>query len=92
MNFVEWKGKLFFATHVGYYSIIDGMEKIGIPPEGWKPYPGGHFLSYDMESGKYEDYATAPKGEGWHQDWSQGQNQDWSGGHSAVFGRQGHRQ
>ena len=33
-------GKLYFATHIGYYSIIDGMEKMGIPPAGWKPYPG----------------------------------------------------
>jgi len=41
VNFVGWKGKLWFATHVGHHSIIDGMEKIGIPPESWKPYPGG---------------------------------------------------
>lgn len=64
VNFVESGGKLYFATHVGYYSIIDGMEKIGIPPEGMKPYPGGHFLSYDMETGAFEDLGTAPHGEG----------------------------
>jgi hypothetical protein len=40
------------------------MEKIGIPPKGWKPYPGGHFLSYDMTSGKFENLAVAPFGEG----------------------------
>ena len=62
--FMESGGKLYFATHVGYYSIIDGMEKIGIPPEGYKPYPGGHFLAYDMASGTFEDLATAPRGEG----------------------------
>ena len=28
--FVERDGKLYFATHVGWYSIIDGMEKIGM--------------------------------------------------------------
>jgi hypothetical protein len=44
VNFVEREGKLYFATHVGYYSIIDGMEKIGIPPEGWKPYPAAFCL------------------------------------------------
>jgi hypothetical protein len=64
VNFVEQGGKLYFATHVGYYSIIDGMEKIGIPPEGWKPYPGGHFLAYDMKTKKFEDLAKAPRGEG----------------------------
>lgn len=64
VNFVERDRKLYFATHVGYYSIIDGMEKIGIPPQGWKPYPGGHFLAYDMATGKFEDLARAPRGEG----------------------------
>ncbi len=64
VTFQERDGKLYFATHVGWYSIIDGMEKIGIPPEGWKPYPGGHFLAYDMKSKKFEDLGKAPRGEG----------------------------
>lgn len=64
VTFAEREGKLYFATHVGWYSIIDGMEKIGIPPEGWKPYPGGHFLAYDMATKKFEDLAKAPRGEG----------------------------
>jgi len=64
VNFVEADGKLYFATHLGYYSLIDGMEKIGVPPEGFKPYPGGHFLSYDMENGNFQDLAIAPDGEG----------------------------
>ena len=34
VTFVESDGKLYFATHVGYYSIIDGMEKMGVPPKG----------------------------------------------------------
>ena len=51
-NFVECKGKLYFATHTGYYAIIDDMEKMGPPPAGWKPYLGGHFLSYDLTTGK----------------------------------------
>ncbi|MBN2270703.1 MAG: hypothetical protein JXN61_08820, partial [Sedimentisphaerales bacterium] len=50
--------------HVGHYSIIDGMEKIGVPPEGYKPYPGGHLLAYDMTTGEFEDLAKAPRGEG----------------------------
>lgn len=64
VRFVESKGKLYFATHIGFYSIIDGMEKPGIPPKGMKPYPGGHFLSYDIATGKFESLAIAPRNEG----------------------------
>ena len=64
VNFVESKGKLYFATHLGYYSIIDGMEKMGIPTNGYKPYPGGHLLAYDMASGKFEELGLAPGREG----------------------------
>jgi hypothetical protein len=64
VNFVEANGKLYFATHIGYYSIIDGMEKMGIPPAGWTKYPGGHLLSYDLKTGKFEDFGRAPDGEG----------------------------
>ena len=64
VKFVEAKGKLYFATHIGYYSMIDGMEKLGLPPAGYKPYPGGHLLSYDMLSGKFENLAIAPHQEG----------------------------
>ena len=64
VSFVESEGKLYFATHIGFYSIVDGMETPGIPPKGMKPYQGGHFLSYDMASGKYENLAMAPNNEG----------------------------
>lgn len=64
VSFVESAGKLYFATHIGYYSIVRGMEKPGVPPPGMKPYPGGHFLSYDMVSGKFENLGVAPGGEG----------------------------
>jgi len=64
VNFVEANGKLYFATHVGYYTIRDGKETMGVPPAGYKPYPGGHFLAYDMASGKFENLATAPEGQG----------------------------
>jgi hypothetical protein len=64
VNFIESEKKLYFATHVGYYSIIDGMEKMGIPPPGYQPYPGGHLLSYDLNSGEFEDLAIAPHQEG----------------------------
>ncbi len=64
VNFYEHKGKLYFATHLGYYQVIDGKEMVGVPPAGYKPYPGGHFLAYDMKTGKIEKLATAPGGEG----------------------------
>lgn len=64
VRFIESNGKLYFATHVGFYSNSDGMEKMGIPPAGYRPYPGGHLLAYDMASGKFESLAVAPRGEG----------------------------
>lgn len=64
VRFVESKGKLYFATHAGWYSMVDGMEKMGIPPAGYKAYPGGHFLSYDLKSGRFENLGIAPHGEG----------------------------
>jgi hypothetical protein len=64
VNFVEANGKLYFASHVGVYTIIDGMEKMGVPPPGYQGYPGGHLLDYDLKSGKFEDLAMAPEHEG----------------------------
>lgn len=64
VNFVESDGKLYFGTHIGYYNNIDGMEKMGIPPKGYKPYPGGHLLSFDLKSRKFEDYGVVPHREG----------------------------
>jgi len=64
VQFVECGGKLYFATHIGYYSIINDMEKMGVPPAGWKPYPGGHLLAYEMAGGKFEDLGVAPHQEG----------------------------
>ncbi|MEN6603514.1 MAG: hypothetical protein ABFD86_13965, partial [Bryobacteraceae bacterium] len=64
VNFYEHKGKLYFATHMGYYQVVDGKELVGVPPAGYKPYPGGHFLSYDLATGKIEKLASAPAGEG----------------------------
>lgn len=64
VNFVEANGKLYFGTHVGVYSIVDGMETMGIPPAGMKPYPGGHLLAYDMKTGQFDDFGIAPNREG----------------------------
>lgn len=64
--FVEYKGKLYFATHIGYYNpaTASGQEVAGTTPPGYKPYPGGHFLSYDLATGHFESLAKAPVGEG----------------------------
>jgi len=64
VNFIESNGKLYFVTHLGYYSIINGMEKTGIPTEGFKAYRGGHILSYDMIKKTFEDLGIAPHNEG----------------------------
>jgi hypothetical protein len=64
VNFVEWQGKLYFSTHVGYYTRVNGRETMGVPPPGYKPYPGGHFMAYDMATGKTQRLASAPAGEG----------------------------
>jgi hypothetical protein len=64
VNFVEAGGKLYFATHVGYYSSVDGKETMGIPPAGWTAYPGGHLLAYDLASGQFTDFGIAPDREG----------------------------
>ena len=64
VNFYEFKGKLYFATHLGYYSIIDGMEKTGIPSNGYQAYRGGHFLAFDIKEKTVKDLAIAPDQEG----------------------------
>jgi hypothetical protein len=64
VGFVERQGKLYFATHIGYYTLVDGMEKMGVPPQGYQPYPGGHLLAYDMATGKFEDLGVAPQRQG----------------------------
>ncbi|SHN14697.1 hypothetical protein SAMN04488057_10841 [Cyclobacterium lianum] len=63
--FYERKGKLFFSTHVGFYELIDGMDRLPeSPPEGYIKYPGGHILSYDLSTGEVEDLFVVPGGEG----------------------------
>lgn len=65
VRFYERDGKLYFATHIGYYEMIDGMERLPVnTPEGLSLYPGGHFVSYDLQMGQFEKLATAPHGEG----------------------------
>ena len=64
VNFVESGGKLYFATHLGYYSIINGMEKTGVPTGEYKAYRGGHLLVYDLKTKTFEDLGIGPHNEG----------------------------
>lgn len=65
VEFYEMEGKLYFATHVGVYELIDGMDRMyENPPEGLDLYPGGHILAYDIHTGTTEDLALVPHGEG----------------------------
>jgi hypothetical protein len=64
VNFVEANGKLYFSTHLGYYNKASGVERTAAAPAGYLPYPGGHFLSYDIKTGNFTNLATAPGGQG----------------------------
>jgi len=62
--FHEYKGKLYFSTHAGYYNMVDGMERLAtVVPPGYKPYPGGHLLAYDLTTGAFGDLGLAPERE-----------------------------
>jgi len=63
--FYEMEGKLYFSTHIGIYELIDGMDRLPKNPiKGYGRYPGGHFLSYDLNTKQVMDLGKAPYGEG----------------------------
>ncbi|NII28462.1 hypothetical protein HB364_25490 [Pseudoflavitalea sp. X16] len=65
VEFYERGSRLFFSTHVGYYELIDGMDRLPQhAPKGYGLYKGGHILSYDRQTGRFEDHAIIPDGEG----------------------------
>ncbi|MBI5091350.1 MAG: hypothetical protein HZB26_02790 [Candidatus Hydrogenedentes bacterium] len=57
---IEHKGKIWFATHTSFYHgdlpELDAGAKA--------PYSGGHFMSYDLKSGRFADLAKVMPGEG----------------------------
>jgi hypothetical protein len=63
-QYYEHDGKLYFATHYGYYKPSSNREEPGETPPGYRPYPGGHFASFDLRSERFQDLAKAPPGEG----------------------------
>lgn len=65
VRFYERDKKLYFSTHVGFYELIDGMDRLPRSNFGsYELYPGGHFVSFDMETGKFNDLGIVPGGEG----------------------------
>jgi hypothetical protein len=60
-GFYPYNNKLWFSTHVGYYEMIDGMERLPVnAPDGRGLYPGGHLLSLDPETGSVNDHVKLP--------------------------------
>ena len=64
-RFYESQGNLYFSTHIGYYELIKGMDRLPVnPPADFKLYPGGHIISYDLKTKEFNDLAILPNGEG----------------------------
>ena len=64
-RFYESQGKLYFSTHIGYYELIKGMDRLPVnPPADFKLYPGGHIISYDLKTKEFNDLAILLNGEG----------------------------
>lgn len=58
--FYEHNGKLYFSTHLSFYQ--DGLP--GYDGKGKPLYQGGHFMSYDLATGAFEDLAQVLPDEG----------------------------
>ncbi len=57
----EHKGKIWFAVHTAYYdNDLPGMDIT----EKQTAYQGGHFMNYDIKSGKFTDLAQIFPNEG----------------------------
>ena len=61
VDFAEIGGRMFGATHVGHYALVDGVERPSTPA-GWAPYPGGVF--FELTGGGAVPCGSAPAGEG----------------------------
>lgn len=65
VEFFESDGKLYFSTHVGFYELIDGMDRLPVnAPEGFKLYSGGYILAYDLSTKSFDKLTVLPGGEG----------------------------
>jgi len=61
--FTEVNGRIYMATHVGFYQREGGVERPASWP-GMRAYPGGRLLAYDLAGRRFHDIARAPEGEG----------------------------
>jgi hypothetical protein len=62
--FFEYNGKMYTGTQYGFFVASGDKERpAGVPP-GYLPYPGGHFLSCDLKTGKFEDLAIVAAEDG----------------------------
>jgi hypothetical protein len=50
VDLYEFDKKIYFGTHAGAYKR-GGSKELGL-----NPFPGGHFMSYSLETGKFEDF------------------------------------
>ncbi|HTF30608.1 MAG TPA: hypothetical protein VK625_17260 [Flavitalea sp.] len=65
VRFYEKDNKLYFSTHIGYYELIDGMDRLPQSKSGsYELYPGGHFIEYDLKTQKFKSLGKIPGGEG----------------------------
>ncbi len=62
--FFECDGKLYLSTQYGFFQSSGDKERPAGVPEGYKPYPGGHFISYDLASGRFVDLVIGVPEEG----------------------------
>ncbi len=88
--FYELDGKLYLASHYGFFAVEDEKETLASIPEGYSPYPGGHIISYDIASGKAEDIVRGPRKEGIITMGADGERGriyglTWPGGHFLVY-------
>jgi len=62
----EHKQKLWFATHTSFYVYDKTVHNYlpGIDNKGKSPYLGGHFMSYDLATGKFTSLARPMPNEG----------------------------
>jgi len=56
----EYKEKIWFATHTSFYQ--GGLP--GTKYHGKLPFMGGHFMNYDIRTGRFTDLARVLPGEG----------------------------